>query len=59
MAAKKIIVVPCIVIIWLKTSGGTARNSGQRSWKRITIASAPPITRKSTAIRKYMMPIFL
>ncbi len=59
MATKKIMVVPCIVMSWLKTSGGSDLDSGHKSWNRSTTASAPPMTRNNNAMTTYMMPIFL
>ena len=56
---KNTIVVPWIVNIWLNTSGPTMLLRGWKSCQRIKSASPPAITRKTTAIRTYMMPIFL
>ncbi len=49
MATKKIIVVPCIVNIRLKTWGETKSLCGRISWMRMMVASIPPITRKIKA----------
>ena len=59
MPMKKTIVVPCIVNIWLKVSGPRKSLRGHSNCQRISRASTPPITRKTTAMRTYMMPIFL
>ena len=51
MPTKKTIVVPCIVNSPLKVSGPISSLRGQNSWRRIKMASQPPMTRKTTAIR--------
>ena len=59
MPMKNTIVVPCIVNSWLKASGPRKSLRGQNSCKRSSMASQPAMTRKTTAMRTYMMPIFL
>ena len=59
MPTKKTIVVPCMVNKPLKVSGPRTSLRGQNSCMRIRMASQPPMTRKTTAISTYMMPIFL
>ena len=49
MATKKIIVVPCIVNIRLKTCGDTKSLCGYISWMRMISASMPAMTRKISA----------
>src|SRR6266404_7168087 len=56
MATKKIIVVPCIVNMRLKTSGDTKSLCAVTSCTRMTVASMPPITRHASAYTMYMMP---
>ncbi len=59
ITAKKIIVRPCIVKIWLYWSAVRNVCSGRASWMRMRSASAPPTRKKKKAVMKYMMPIFL
>ena len=59
IAAKKIIVVPCIVIISLYSPALTKSLFGTASWIRITIASSPPTKKKNPPATKYKMAIFL
>ena len=49
MATKKIMVVPCIVNMRLKTCGETKSLCGRISWIRMMIASIPPMTRNNSA----------
>ena len=59
MAKKKIIVVPCIVNIRLNTCGDTKSLCGYINWMRMTSASTPAMTRKTSANRMYSRPIRL
>ena len=56
---RKIIVVPCRVMISLYFSGGRKVLSGAPSWIRISSASMPPITKKTRTVARYMIPIRL
>ena len=49
MTTKKIMVVPCMVNMRLKTCGETKSLCGCISWMRMMSASTPPITRNSSA----------
>ena len=59
MAKKKIIVVPCIVNIRLKTCGDMKSLCGYINWMRMISASIPASARKSSAEMTYMIPIRL
>jgi hypothetical protein len=56
---RKIMVVPCIVRIWLYRSGVSSVLSGIASCARMSIASTPPSTKKTSTVARYMIPIFL
>ena len=58
MAAKKIIVVPCMVNSRLKVSGETKWLFATASCARMIEASIPPITRKMMPYPKYISPAF-
>ena len=55
-ATKKIIVVPCMVMRRLKTSGGTSEFCGTTSWSRMTNAITPATRKKRMPATTYMMP---
>ena len=59
MTTRKIMVVPCMVNIWLKTSGETRVESAEASWRRIRKASMPPRMKKMKAVTPYRMPMRL
>ena len=59
MTARKIIVVPCMVNIVLYCWAVSRVLFGTISWRRISRASQPPTSRKTSANRPYMKPIFL
>ena len=59
MTTRKIIVVPCIVNSWLKTSGDTTCPFGPLSCQRMISASKPPIANQASAVYMYSAPIFL
>ena len=50
MIARKIIVVPCMVKSWLKTSALTMSWSADASWTRIRSASIPPSINRMKAV---------
>src|SRR5262245_48076008 len=56
MPTKKTIVVPCRVMSWLKSCGGTRRFPGTTSWRRIRLASRPATTKKRSPEAMYRMP---
>src|SRR5262245_25224756 len=56
MPTKKTIVVPCSVMSWLKSCGGTRRFPGTASWRRISDASRPATTKKRSPEATYMIP---
>src|SRR5262245_17737925 len=49
-------VVPCSVKRRLNVSAGTMVRPGHASWRRMSAASMPPITRKTRPVTTYMMP---
>ena len=59
MTTRKTIVVPCIVYTWLYMSALSSVPFGAHSWSRMSRASKPPISRNTSAVAPYMMPIFL
>jgi len=59
ITARKIMVVPCMVNNWLYTSGLMKWFSGRMSWRRIRIASSPPMRKKQNAVTPYSAPMRL
>ena len=50
MPTRNTIVVPCIVNIWLYCPAVSTVPFGWKSWRRISSASTPPSTRKTSAV---------
>src|SRR5437016_733053 len=56
---RNTMVVPCIVNRVLYCDAVSSVPFGPASWRRISSASTPPITKKTRAVAPYMIPIFL